>query len=304
MRHDASAKSTLDSERVVRKASGSRKQGILPSTQPHRAKDKLAIILATILNLIFDLGLRERTNTVVNWYRMPVEYKIIHLMHYSFADSLRVPTFNLSWYFLRTDSLWYCVSLLATIFSNEKFRCTLCRRQQCVGKAAVGIVETIRSLRCLPLNDAVMLGRHRSIWCPRHTRPAVQSMYSYSLTFQNCLLASFPPTLFKIFAPPGCSSTKLPIAYTSLSMIMCRPFSTLPASFTSLAVNSFDMVGGFGRGMRSNLDGLVCWYALSVCVCINLVFGLSLPGPVCDCRCYIGIAEDDDDLEGMLIEMR
>lgn len=29
------------------------------------------------------------------------------LMLYSFADSLRVPTFRRSWYFLRTDSLWY-----------------------------------------------------------------------------------------------------------------------------------------------------------------------------------------------------
>lgn len=32
------------------------------------------------------------------------------------------------------------------------------------------------------------------------------------LTFQNCLLASLPPTRFKIFAPPGCSSTKPPIS--------------------------------------------------------------------------------------------
>lgn len=32
----------------------------------------------------------------------------VPLMLYSFADSLRVPTFRRSWYFLRTDSLWYC----------------------------------------------------------------------------------------------------------------------------------------------------------------------------------------------------
>lgn len=40
------------------------------------------------------------------------------------------------------------------------------------------------------------------------------------VTFQNCLLASLPPTLFKILAPPGCSSTKVSILYTSLSIMM------------------------------------------------------------------------------------
>ena len=32
---------------------------------------------------------------------------IMPLVLYSFADSFRVPTFRRSWYFLRTDSLWY-----------------------------------------------------------------------------------------------------------------------------------------------------------------------------------------------------
>jgi hypothetical protein len=39
-------------------------------------------------------------------------------------------------------------------------------------------------------------------------------------TFQNCLLASLPPTLFKIFAPPGCSSTNVSILYTLPSIMM------------------------------------------------------------------------------------
>jgi hypothetical protein len=90
---------------------------------------------------------------------------------------------------------------------------------------------------------------------PQHNVTIVQHIamlsyitQEYPLTFQNCLLASLPPTRFKILAPPGCSSTNPSILYTSLSIIMCKPLSTLPASLTSLAVNSFDMLVDFGRG--------------------------------------------------------
>lgn len=42
---------------------------------------------------------------------------------------------------------------------------------------------------------------------PQNPLPHLPRICRDDLTFQNCLLASFPPTLFKIFAPPGCSST-------------------------------------------------------------------------------------------------
>lgn len=40
------------------------------------------------------------------------------------------------------------------------------------------------------------------------SKPPPKSNKKRRHTFQNCLLASFPPTLFRIFAPPGCSSMK------------------------------------------------------------------------------------------------
>jgi hypothetical protein len=43
----------------------------------------------------------------------------VPLMLYSFADSLRVPTFRRSWYFLRTDSLWYCRTVLASVLLSN-----------------------------------------------------------------------------------------------------------------------------------------------------------------------------------------
>jgi hypothetical protein len=89
----------------------------------------------------------------------------------------------------------------------------------------------------------------------QHILKYPSSVYRSRLTFQNCLLASLPPTLFKILAPPGCSSTNPSILYTSLSMMMCKPLSTLPASLTSLAVNSLDILVDFGRGIES---GLLC----------------------------------------------
>jgi hypothetical protein len=89
----------------------------------------------------------------------------------------------------------------------------------------------------------------------QHVFKRPSSVHRSPLTFQNCLLASLPPTLFKILAPPGCSSTNPSILYTSLSMMMCKPLSTLPASLTSLAVNSFDILVDFGRGIGS---GLLC----------------------------------------------
>lgn len=64
-----------------------------------------------------------------------------------------------------------------------------------------------------------------------------------NLAFQNCLLASFPPTRFRIFAPPGCSSTKLSILYTLPSIIMYSPLSTVLCSATCLVVNWSDMAG-------------------------------------------------------------
>jgi hypothetical protein len=76
------------------------------------------------------------------------------------------------------------------------------------------------------------------------------------LTFQNCFVASLPPTLFRIFAPPGCSSTNPPISYTLLSTMMYRPLSTVLWSATSLVVNSFDIaeVGMGCRRMEGNAD--------------------------------------------------
>ncbi len=60
---------------------------------------------------------------------------------------------------------------------------------------------------------------------------------------QRCASAlTLPPTLFKIFAPPGCSSTKLLISYTSLSTMMYSPLSTVLCSLTSFVENSFDII--------------------------------------------------------------
>lgn len=60
-------------------------------------------------------------------------------------------------------------------------------------------------------------------------------------TFQNCLLASLPPTRFKILAPPGCSSTKPAMPYTLPSMMMYSPLSTVLCDATSFAENCSDI---------------------------------------------------------------
>jgi len=80
---------------------------------------------------------------------------IIHA--YNLDASFTSPIFSRSWYFLRTDSLWYYM------------------------RGSASVAQRI-------WKD----GRHG---LHRH---------EHVLTFQNCLLASLPPTLFKIFAPPGC----------------------------------------------------------------------------------------------------
>lgn len=61
-------------------------------------------------------------------------------------------------------------------------------------------------------------------------------------TFQNCLDASLPATRFKIFAPPGCSSTNLVTSYTLLSTMMYRPLSAVLWAATSAGVNDCDMI--------------------------------------------------------------
>ena len=83
---------------------------------------------------------------------------------------------------------------------------------------------------------------------------AFASSDTHSHTFQNCFDASLPPTLFNIFAPPGCSSTKPRISYTLLSTMMYRPLSTVLCSPTSFVVNSLDMADIYGGGTL--LDGL------------------------------------------------
>lgn len=76
-------------------------------------------------------------------------------------------------------------------------------------------------------------------------RQLSNSAYSVGkLTFQNCLLASLPPTLFKILAPPGCSSTNVSILYTLPSMMMYSPFSTVLCSATCFVVRDSDIVSG------------------------------------------------------------
>ena len=69
-------------------------------------------------------------------------------------------------------------------------------------------------------------------------------------TFQNCLLASFPPTLFRIFAPPGCSSTKSFSPYTEPSIIIYSPLSTVLCSATCFGVSDSDMVWIFAEVER------------------------------------------------------
>lgn len=60
--------------------------------------------------------------------------------------------------------------------------------------------------------------------------------------FQNCLLASFPATLFKIFAPPGCSFTNSVTSYTEESTMMYMPFSGDDFAATSAWVMVLDIL--------------------------------------------------------------
>jgi hypothetical protein len=133
--------------------------------------------------------------------------------------------------------LWYCKGVLAVVRSYNSIR-----TRSISGGWTVQSTE-----RPNPPMQGIM---PHSV---QHVSMHSYIMQRYSLTFQNCLLASLPPTLFKILAPPGCSSTNPSILYTSLSMMMCKPLSTLPASLTSLAVNSLDMLVDFGREFGSGL---------------------------------------------------
>lgn len=67
-------------------------------------------------------------------------------------------------------------------------------------------------------------------------------LFPTQLTFQNCFDASLPPTLVRIFDPPGCSLMKSFIPYTEPSMMMYKPVSGVLCSATSLVVNCFDIL--------------------------------------------------------------
>jgi hypothetical protein len=207
---------------------------------------------------------------------------IIHSIHHSFADSLSVPTFNLGWYFLRTDSLWYYSSWLVAIYQSKVLLNAWSMKTATCRHTAATATTSRRLCHLMPPDHQT----RAVVYCGTVICLCSRTIVRASLTFQNCLLASLPPTLFRILAPPGCSSTKPPISYTSLSMIMCRPFSRLPASFTSLTVNSFDMVGGFGRGLRLDLGEFGLYVDARRGSCIDLVFRWCIcTDSVCDWRC-------------------
>lgn len=103
--------------------------------------------------------------------------------------------------------------------------------------------------------------RTDSLWYCRRIRVSslvpIQTLHRYH-TFQNCLLASFPATRFKILAPPGCSSTKPVTSYTVLSMMMYMPSLALALCLaTSASVNVLDMLRDVGVEMS-------CWSSAGV----------------------------------------
>ena len=67
----------------------------------------------------------------------------------------------------------------------------------------------------------------------------------------QCCRRNIPPTRFKIFDPPGCSSIQSPMAYTPLSMTMYSPVSAVLCSCTSFMVIDLDMM----CGQRGNIVG-------------------------------------------------
>ena len=91
----------------------------------------------------------------------------------------------------------------------------------------------------LYVGPRVSISRHNH---NRHDQPISSHLKSEKRTFQNCLLASFPPTRFSILDPPGCSSTNVSSLYTSPSMIMYSPFSTVLCSATCFTVSDSDIV--------------------------------------------------------------
>jgi len=60
--------------------------------------------------------------------------------------------------------------------------------------------------------------------------------------FQNCFVASFPATRFRILAPPGCSSTNPVTSYTFSSTMIYKPASGVLWLATSATEKDFDIL--------------------------------------------------------------
>jgi hypothetical protein len=100
---------------------------------------------------------------------------------YNLASSLTVPIFSFGAHFSSTPSLWY--------FGNVSYNSTF------ADAANLSTVHFRRPdhLRLDPI-------------APEKETKEMEARARVPLTFQNCLLASLPPTRFRILGPPGCWS--------------------------------------------------------------------------------------------------